>query len=151
MKAKDLRRTPFYIISFGNAILLITTTVLVDYCDHFRDKDPSCEDKETKIEILRGLVILECMAVAFMWVKYIMAVKKFKKDNNPPDLYRPEFREQVLGLRSSGCLSRQSELEAPAVYRPPESREEIDILEKQTELLLYLCPAIGLVCEPTQF
>ena len=134
IKTKNLRRTPFYIISFGNAVLLVTITVLLDI-----DNTDHTSYEEPKIEALKGLITLECMAVAFMWVKYIITVKKFKKDNKPPDLYRPEFREQVLGLRSPECSSRS---EQPPVY-PPESRDENDLLEIQTELLVYLCPAVG--------
>ena len=36
------------------------------------------------------------MIIAFMWLKYIMVVKKFKKDKSPPDLQRKEFRQQVM-------------------------------------------------------
>lgn len=142
IQTKNLRRTPFYIISFGNAILLVTVTAVHDICDH--SSDASCEDKETKIELLRGLITLQCMGVAFMWVKYIMAVKKFKKDNRPPDLYRSEFRQQVLGIPSLGSLNTSYEqgMRTP-VYPPVESRDETDLLNIQSELLVYLCPVIG--------
>ncbi len=140
IQTKNLRRTPFYIISFGNAILLATVTGLHDYCDH--NTNTSCEEKETDIEALRGLISLECMVVAFMWVKYIMAVRKFKKDNRPPDLYRTEFRDQVLGLRMPISPGNN--------VWPPESRDEVDILELQSELLLYLCPNIGVEADVLQ-
>ena len=94
IRTKNLRRTPFYIVSFGNAILLLTVTAIHDHCDH--SQDPSCQNKEAKIEALRGLITIECMIIAFMWLKYIMVVKKFKKDKSPPDLQRKEFRQQVM-------------------------------------------------------
>ena len=94
IRTKNLRRTPFYIVSFGNAILLLTVTAIHDHCDH--SQDPSCQNKEAKIEALRGLITIECMIIAFMWLKYIMVVKKFKKDKCPPDLHRKEFRQQVM-------------------------------------------------------
>ena len=96
IRTKNLRRTPFYIVSFGNAILLLTVTAIHDHCDH--SQDPSCQNKEAKIEALRGLITIECMIIAFMWLKYIMVVKKFKKDKSPPDLQRKEFRQQVMHI-----------------------------------------------------
>lgn len=128
---KNIRRTPFYIISFGNAILLVTVTALHDYCDN--NSDSSCEDKETKVEVLRGLITLECMVVAFMWVKYVMAVKKFKRDKRPPDLYRADFRRQVLGIKVEDRNAPQC----------PGRDESVDVLQLQSELLIYLCPSIG--------
>lgn len=144
IQTKNIRRTPFYIISFGNAILLIAVTALHDYCDN--NADASCEDKETKVEVLRGLITIQCMAVSFMWVKYIMAVKKFKKEAKPPDLYREDFREQILGMRSGqGEANGQTSTNGRdvAVFPPPEPRTNLDILQIQTELLVYLCPDIG--------
>ena len=82
----------FYPICFvtGNAILLITATALNDSC-----KTENCP-KWVNIELLRAIICLECMIVAFMWTKYIVAVKKFKKENKRPDVYREEFRRKVL-------------------------------------------------------
>merc|ERR1712018_295180 len=121
IRTKNLRRTPFYIISFGNAILLLTVTAIHDKCDH--SKDPSCQDKEAKIEALRGLITIECMIIAFMWLKYVMVVRKFKKDKSPPDLYRTEFRRQIIQLhRASGCDS------ANGPTYPTEIQDEVDIM-----------------------
>ena len=55
------------------------------------------------IELLRAIICLECMIVSFMWTKYIVAVKKFKKDNKKPDVYREEFRRRVLN-KGKTCL-----------------------------------------------
>merc|ERR1712179_3086 len=74
IKTKNLRRSPFYIISGGNAILLITSTALNDSC-YPKENCP----KWVNIELLRAIICLECMIVSFMWTKYIVAIKKFKK------------------------------------------------------------------------
>lgn len=132
---KNLRRTPFYIVSFGNAILLVTVTAIHD------SEDRSGQETHgggTKVEALRGLITLECMIIAFMWLKYVMVVKKFKKDKSPPDLHRPEFREKILNYRNhasaNGCAARIPEAE---------THISVDVLELQSELLVYLCPELG--------
>ena len=135
---KNLRRAPFYIVSFGNAILLVTVTAIHD------NEDRSGHESRgggPKVEALRGLITLECMIIAFMWLKYVMVVKKFKKDKSPPDLQRPEFREKILNYRnnqastnSNGCAVRIPEAE---------NHVSVDVLELQSELLVYLCPELG--------
>jgi len=131
INTKNLRRSPFYIISGGNAILLITATALNDSC-----KTENCP-KWVNIELLRAIICLECMIVAFMWTKYIVAVKKFKKENKRPDVYREEFRRKVLnkGANDSGISDQ--------LLTDPESRDEIDVMELQSELLVCLCPNVA--------
>jgi len=131
IKTKNLRRSPFYLISGGNAILLITATILNDTCYQV----PNCP-KWVNIELLRAIICLECMTVSFMWTKYTVAVKKFKKDNKMPDVYREEFRRRVLnkGVDISGTSDQ--------LLNDPESRDEIDVMELQSELLVCLCPKI---------
>ena len=46
LNTKNLRRTPFYMVSIGNAVLLLTVTALHDYCDH---ETNNCPDKFTKV------------------------------------------------------------------------------------------------------
>jgi len=130
IKTKNLRRSPFYLISGGNAIILITATVLNDTCYQVAN----CP-KWVNIELLRAIICLECMTVAFMWTKYIVAVKKFVKDNKRPDIYREEFRRRVLnkGIDISGTSDQLND---------SESRDEIDVMELQSELLVCLCPKI---------
>jgi len=131
INTKNLRRSPFYMISGGNAILLITSTALSDSC-YPKENCP----KWMNIELLRAIICLECMIVSFMWTKYIVAVKKFKKDNKKPDVYREEFRRRVLnkGLDISGGSDQPID--------NPESVDEIDVMELQSELLVCLCPKI---------
>jgi hypothetical protein len=139
IQTKNLRRSPFYISSFGNAVLLVTVTALHDYCDH-SNEGINCEDKSTKIECLRGLISLECMIIAFMWLKYIMVVRKFKKDAAPPDVYRKAFIDSLLNPQPP----REPQLPGQPYY-PTDDRaeDEIDLVEIQSELLMYLCPTIG--------
>ena len=75
----------------GNAILLLSSTILNDACDF----DKECA-KHHEIELLRALICVEGLTVMFMWTKYIVAVRKFKKDNKKPDVYREDFRRKVL-------------------------------------------------------
>ena len=75
----------------GNAILLLSSTILNDSCD----SDKECA-KHYEIELLRALICVEGLTVMFMWTKYIVAVRKFKKDNKKPDVYREDFRRKVL-------------------------------------------------------
>ena len=75
----------------GNAILFLSSTILNDSCD----SDKECA-KHYEIELLRALICVEGLTVMFMWTKYIVAVRKFKKDNKKPDVYREDFRRKVL-------------------------------------------------------
>jgi len=136
---KNLRRSPFYITSAGNAILLLSSTILNDSCD----SDKECA-KHYDIELLRALICVECLTVMFMWTKYIVAVRKFKKDNKKPDVYREDLRRKFLNKpreiagdpNCSGDASNSTLL-------PSESRDEIDVAELQSELLVLLCPTLG--------
>jgi len=92
LATKNLRRTPFYMVSIGNAFLLITYTILHDYCD---SSPSNCPDKFLKVDYLRGLITLECMIIAFIWVKYIVNVRKFHAKSQKPDMYRKDFVETI--------------------------------------------------------
>ena len=66
-----MRRAPFYIVSVGNALILLTVTVLHDYCDAF-----TCQsNKFTDIDFLRGIITVECISVMFMWLYYSRQVR----------------------------------------------------------------------------
>ena len=139
VKTKNIRRTPFYIISSFNAILLVTAVALEDYCDN-NDEDPGCQAKETKIEVLRGLIVLEGLSVASMWLKYVMDHRKFTKEKSCPDMWREDFREKVLKPRLTSTPSEESESRQVYPERPPTQEY---IMELQAELLVLLCPDIG--------
>jgi hypothetical protein len=126
IQTKNLRRSPFYIISAGNVILLVTDKVLYESCD----AKPDCM-AAINIELLRAIIVLECMTVAFMWTRYIVAVKKFKKENRRPDIFREEFRRRVLPAGN-------------AEFRDQETNDEkLEVMVLQSELLIQLCPKIG--------
>jgi hypothetical protein len=46
-RTKNARRAPFYIISAGNAVLMITVIILHDICDN----NPNCSSSFTKVNV----------------------------------------------------------------------------------------------------
>jgi len=141
IQTKNLRRSPFYITSAGNAILLLSSTILNDSCD----SDKECA-KHYEIELLRALICVEGLTVMFMWTKYIVAVRKFKKDNKKPDVYREDFRRKVLNkprviADDPNCSGNAST--STSALLPTESHDETDVAELQSELLVLLCPTLG--------
>jgi len=141
IQTKNLRRSPFYLTSFGNAILLLSSTILNDSCD----SDKECA-KHYEIELLRALICVEGLTVMFMWTKYIVAVRKFKKDNKKPDVYREDFRRKVLNkprviADDPNCSGNAST--STSALLPTESHDETDVAELQSELLVLLCPTLG--------
>merc|ERR1712179_338200 len=135
IKTKNLRRSPFYIISGGNAILLITSTALNDSC-YPKENCP----KWVNIELLRAIICLECLIVSFLWTKYIVAIKKFKKDNQRPDIYRDAFRRRVL---NQGIDVSATSAEILNAQNTQHAFDEVDVMELQSELLVCLCPKIA--------
>jgi len=134
INTKNLRRSPFYIISGGNAIILITSTALSDSC-YPKENCP----KWVNIELLRAIICLECLIVSFMWTKYIVRVKKFKKDNQKPDIYRDAFRRRVLNKGIDVSANSEQILNA---QNAQQAFDECDVMELQSELLVQLCPQI---------
>eukprot|EP00091_Calanus_sinicus_P023512 TRINITY_DN7986_c0_g1_i2.p1 TRINITY_DN7986_c0_g1~~TRINITY_DN7986_c0_g1_i2.p1 ORF type:complete len:252 (+),score=63.57 TRINITY_DN7986_c0_g1_i2:136-891(+) len=55
VRTKNIRRAPFYILSVGNAVLMIVVMILHDLCD----SNSSCSHTFTKVDYLRGLITLE--------------------------------------------------------------------------------------------
>ena len=47
------------------------------------------------MDYLRGLITLECMTIACIWVSYILNVRDFHKKAFKPDVYRDEFVQMV--------------------------------------------------------
>ena len=104
----------------------MTDKVLYESCDAKADCMAAIN-----IELLRAIIVLECMTVAFMWTRYIVAVKKFKKENRRPDIFREEFRRRVLPAGN-------------AEFRDQETNDEkLEVMVLQSELLIQLCPKIG--------
>lgn len=124
-KVKNVRRAPFYIGSFGNAVLLVTVTALHDVCDPDR-----CEDKFTKVDYLRGLITLECLIILCLIGNYIINVREFHAKALPADVYRQDFMSMVV---PEGQLPPQG-----SIGSAPGQTTKEEILEKQAELIRYL-------------
>ena len=106
--------------------MLVSDKILYDSCD----ADRNCM-AAINIELLRAIIVLECMTVAVMWTRYIVAVRQFKKDNRQPDVVREEFRRRVLPAGN-------------AEFRDQETNDEkLEVMVLQSELLIQLCPKIG--------
>ena len=101
-------------------------TAIHDYCYH--DDDPECENKSTRVEVLRGLISVECMAISFMWLKYYKCVKDFKKVSRLPDIFREEFVREIANPdQAFSKVDERGEIQYHAV------------IERQSELLHYIC------------
>ena len=53
------------------------------------------------MDYLRGLITLECMTIACIWVSYILNVRDFHKKAFKPDVYRDEFIQMVCPENAS--------------------------------------------------
>ena len=83
LKTKNIRRAPFYLVSVGNFMLLIVTTILHDYCGGFA---LICrEDRFMKVDWLRGLITVECMTIMSLFSYYIIKMREFNRMQMPPD------------------------------------------------------------------
>lgn len=133
LMTKNMRRTPFYIVSFGNAVLLITITVLHDYCDP--DK---CDEhnKYTKVDYLRGLITLECLVIMSLLFYYIMNVREFHAQQFPPDVLREDLMNKMLNNRQQSSSSSSSSSSVVIDENPKLIRDQV--MEKQAELIRYL-------------
>ncbi|TRY69233.1 hypothetical protein TCAL_13327 [Tigriopus californicus] len=135
LQTKNIRRTPFYLVSIGNAVLLITVTALHDYCD-----PDQCPDKMMKVDYLRGLITLECLIIICLWFNYIINVREFHAQRPVPDVLSPDAMRHLLVDEASAGPSTDYDDSlfggTTAAYGSPPERDEI--LEKQAELIRYL-------------
>eukprot|EP00095_Tigriopus_kingsejongensis_P011921 maker-scaffold507_size152468-snap-gene-0.39 protein:Tk11921 transcript:maker-scaffold507_size152468-snap-gene-0.39-mRNA-1 annotation:"upf0504 protein" len=133
LQTKNIRRTPFYLVSIGNAVLLITVTALHDYCD-----PDLCPDKMMKVDYLRGLITLECLVIICLWFNYIINVREFHAQRPLPDVLNNEAMRQMLVDFNSEAGYDDS------IFGASMAQDEKDeILEKQAELIRYLRSHIG--------
>lgn len=134
LETKNVRRAPFYIVSVGNALILLTSTVLHDYCETHVCKS----NKFADIDFLRGIITVECIAVAFMWLYYSRQVLAFNKAENRPDYMRVDLmREWLVDL--GGVEEEEEEekhLKTRVIRLLPEERD--NIIEKHAELIRYM-------------
>ena len=92
IRTKNIRRAPFYILSVGNAVLMIVVMILHDLCDSGK----GCSHTFTKVDYLRGLITLESMVVVCLVVSYIYILSEHNKKALLPDVLREEFTSAVL-------------------------------------------------------
>lgn len=98
VKTKNVRRAPFYILSIGNAVLMIVVMILHDLCDSSK----TCSNSFTKVDYLRGLITLESMVVICLVVSYIMLLSDFHKRELPPDVMREDLSNSVMLNSTNG-------------------------------------------------
>jgi len=123
VKTKNVRRAPFYILSIGNAVLMIVVMILHDLCD----SNKKCSHTLTKVDYLRGLITLESMVVICLVVSYIIILMDFHKKELPPDVLREDLTNSVMLNSSNG-----------EVIGCPEPNQMIEVLERQAEMIRYL-------------
>ena len=102
VKTKNVRRAPFYILSIGNAVLMIVVMILHDLCDSSRD----CSHSFTKVDYLRGLITLESMVVICLVVSYLMILSEFHKKQLPPDVMRDDLSSSIMLNNTNGNIIR---------------------------------------------
>jgi len=135
LETKNTRRTPFYLVSVGNALLLVTITALHDYCD-----PDYCEDKFTRVDYLRGLITLECLIIISLWTYYCITVKKFNKTQPVPDcMNKGMLAEMMVSTMEDGAdVGSTHEITNSGHLRPLEPPSNDQILERQAEVIRYL-------------
>eukprot|EP00092_Neocalanus_flemingeri_P012944 GFUD01013943.1.p1 GENE.GFUD01013943.1~~GFUD01013943.1.p1 ORF type:complete len:249 (+),score=64.58 GFUD01013943.1:116-862(+) len=123
VRTKNIRRAPFYILSVGNAVLMIVVMILHDLCD----SDKSCSHTFTKVDYLRGLITLESLVVICLVVSYILILTDFHNKQLPPDVLRNDLNSSIMQNTSQddviGCL---------------EPDQMVEVLERQAEMIRYL-------------
>merc|ERR1712025_903527 len=123
VKTKNVRRAPFYILSIGNAVLMIVVMVLHDLCDSSRE----CSRTFTKVDYLRGLITLESLVVICLVVSYILLLADHHKKQLPPDVLREDLTDSVMLNSSNG--------EVIGCVGPDQM---VEVLERQAEMIRYL-------------
>jgi len=123
LKTKNMRRAPFYILSAGNAVLMIVIMILHDYCDN----QPHCKSTLTKVDYLRGLITLESLVIMCLVAHYMICVIDFHKQQLPPDVLREDITSSIMLTSSNaetiGCL---------------EQDQMQEVLERQADMIRYL-------------
>lgn len=137
VKTKNIRRAPFYILSVGNAVLMIVVMILHDLCD---TKD--CKGAFSKVDYLRGLITLESMVVVCLVCSYIYILADHNKQQLLPDVLRDEFTSSILpasGARNPGSM---------VGCQGPDQVNEV--MERQAEMIRYLHEHTENLCRKIQ-
>lgn len=123
IKTKNIRRAPFYILSIGNAVLMIVVMILHDLCD----SNKQCSHTFTKVDYLRGLITMESMVIICLVVSYILLLADFHKKQLPPDMLREDITNSAMLNSTNGEM-----------IGSPEQGQMVDVLERQAEMIRYL-------------
>ncbi|XP_023345633.1 transmembrane protein 192 [Eurytemora carolleeae] len=122
IRTKNIRRAPFYLVSAGNAVLMLVVIILHDLCDN----NEACKHTNTKVDYLRGLITLESLIVICLVVNYIIVLRDFNTQQLPPDVLRDDFTSSVMLNRTSESVG----------YR--EKDQILEVMERQAEVIRYL-------------
>merc|ERR1712179_403550 len=91
LDTKNIRRAPFYIVSTCNFLLLLVMTLLHDYDDYLQ----YYYDNFRKVDWIRGLITIECIAIICLITFYIRKVCKFNRQKMPPDVMCDSYMERL--------------------------------------------------------
>nr|ACO10647.1 UPF0504 protein [Caligus rogercresseyi] len=119
LQTKNIRRAPFYIVSFGNAVLLVAACLLFDYCH-----PTMCQE----VDYLRGLISIEVLAIISLIVGYIIQLRNFHKQRAPPDVLRQDWLTRLINKKVPN--PSMDEL----IVATPEKIPTI-VLERQSEVI----------------
>ena len=120
-ETKNMRRAPFYLLSIGNAGMLIAGTVLHDYCEAW-----SCPHPFMRVDWLRGLITLEAMSIFCVFIYYIHYIHVYNKEKPFPDCMRPEYMD---ALGTNLVLKFPKQDDPPC---PPEEERHVAGMNEQT-------------------
>jgi len=139
VRTKNIRRAPFYILSVGNAVLMIVVMVLHDLCD----SEP-CSHTFTKVDYLRGLITLESLIVICLVVSYIYILQDHHTKALPPDVLRGDLFSSLGG----GPLAAGGRPVELLGCQEQEQRDEV--MERQAETIRYLQEHTETLCRKIQ-
>jgi len=137
VRTKNIRRAPFYILSVGNAVLMIVVMILHDLCD----SDHYCSHTFTKVDYLRGLITLESLIVICLVVSYIYILADHHNKALPPDVLREDLTSSIMQPSNHqqgeviGCL---------------EPDQLMEVMERQAEMIRYLHEHTESLCRKIQ-
>jgi hypothetical protein len=102
VKTKNIFRAPFYILSVGNAVLIIVVMVFYDLCG----RNNSYNHTTTTVDFLRGFITLESLVVITFDFCYIRIVTDHHRNQLLPDVLIEDLnsssKEYTMGAWSSG-------------------------------------------------
>ncbi|XP_021917710.1 transmembrane protein 192 isoform X3 [Zootermopsis nevadensis] len=120
-------RIPFYIVSFWNALLLVSSTLLQHLYEDFKQQC-SVDGFSKPVNHLCVFIAVETAVLACVILLYIRKVIQFNRSKPPPDVEREEWMRSFIQDSYSG---------GEVGYR--ERGDHIyDLLEKQADLIRYL-------------